>query len=121
MRYGIHWDIVAAIPLILGLLFADHLGHMRKKRKAAEKTTMKKADNAAEANAANVPDNRKLVVRKRKSGFRNMKSNAQRIRERTFRQEQAAAAAGIEIEELHEAMEKYAASLRPHQMYKSKP
>lgn len=114
MRYGIQWDIVAAIPLIAGLLLADHLGQGRKKRKTAEEPKVEKTE-VKEAKKGAAP-----LIKKRRSGFRRMKSNAQRIRDRTKRMEEAAASAGIEMEELHEAMEEYAASLRPHQMYKPK-
>jgi hypothetical protein len=87
MRYGIHWDIVAAIPLIFGLLLADHLGQGRKSRKAIEQKKLAKE----EAKASKEMGETKML-KKRKSGFRRMKSNAQRIRERTRRQEEAAAA-----------------------------
>lgn len=106
MRYGISWDVVAAIPLILGLLLADHLAQGRKSKKKREEQKREKEEARAAKSGA--------LVRKRKTGFRNMKSSAQRIRERTRRMEEAAAAHGIAIEELHEAMEAYVPPIRPH-------
>ena len=87
MRYGIHWDIVAAIPLIFGLLLADHLGQERKSRQKAEREKLAKDETKADKTMG-----KSRLFRKRKSGFRRMKSNAQRIRERARRQDDAEAA-----------------------------
>lgn len=89
MRYGIHWDVVAAIPLIAGLLLADHLGQARKRKtreeRRLEKEELKAAKAAEELKTVKIANSRN-PFRKRKSGFRTMKSNAQRIRERAARQ-----------------------------------
>jgi hypothetical protein len=76
-HYAFQWEMVIAGPIVIGLwLIADYLDQWSNRGKKKKPKPMQEKKEAKPVR----------LFRKRKSGFRNMKSNAQRIRERMERE-----------------------------------
>ncbi len=74
--YNIQWDLVAVAPVLIGLwLSADLIDQRAQRKKNPPRIEVKEKKSV------------RRVARKRKSGFRSMKSHGQRMRERMRRQE----------------------------------